>query len=316
MHFVFSPATQGRVFGVARDSRGQPLEGTVSLMASRRSGAIALPPRTGAAAGGAFEFVGVPPGEYVVRASKTKGAELLEFATQFINVTGGEQARVAIDTAPTATISGRLVLQGDNAAWPGFRLGALVDPDYGPTGLRGPIWSIRDDLTFEMRGVVGPVRIALLEGPRGWWLKSADIVGTNAVENPIVFTGQDDSRTGVEVVLSQTAATLTGRVADDAGRPVDDYWVVLFAADRDRRFVGSQFVRITGGPDTDGGFTIASLPPGDYWVAAVDAIEGDGATGEWQNPEVLDSLILGARRVSVAEGQRTSVDLRLIRRAR
>jgi hypothetical protein len=61
---------------------------------------------------------------------------------------------------------------------------------------------------------------------------------------------------------------------------------------------------------------VTSLPPGDYFAAAVDWIEGDGNSGDWQNPDVLAALSTTAQRVTVGERQRASADLRLIRWAR
>jgi hypothetical protein len=49
---------------------------------------------------------------------------------------------------------------------------------------------------------------------------------------------------------------------------------------------------------------------------AVDGIEGDLESGEWQNPDVLNRLSTSARRVSVGEGQRAAIELRLVRWAR
>ena len=63
-------------------------------------------------------------------------------------------------------------------------------------------------------------------------------------------------------------------------------------------------------------FTVASLPPGEYWVAAVDGVEGDPTAGEWQYPELLDSLMFSARRVSLAEGQRMTMPQRVVVTAR
>jgi hypothetical protein len=64
-----------------------------------------------------------------------------------------------------------------------------------------------------------------------------------------------------------------------------------------------------------GGVTVPSLPPGDYFVAAVDGLGAD-MDGEWQNPDVLAALSTRAQRVTVGERQRATAELRLIRWAR
>ena len=88
------------------------------------------------------------------------------------------------------------------------------------------------------------------------------------------------------------------------------------STNRARWFASSPYIRMTGGPEVDDTFVIASLPPDEYWVAAVDAIDGDDVSGDWQNPDVLDTLIARARRVTLGEGQRAGVDLRMIPLAR
>jgi hypothetical protein len=55
---------------------------------------------------------------------------------------------------------------------------------------------------------------------------------------------------------------------------------------------------------------VEGLPPGEYWVAAVDRLEPDS----WLTPDNLDALVPSAARVTVHEGQVVSTDLRLLRR--
>jgi hypothetical protein len=151
---------------------------------------------------------------------------------------------------------------------------------------------------------------------RGYRLKSFDLGGVNAAEEPVLFEGTKDSRQDVTAVLSSDVATIAGRVTGEDGRDPDDYRVIVFSVDRTRWFTGSAYVEITAGPNVDGGYVVQDLPPGDYWVAAVDAVEGDASSGEWQTPEFLGRLTLPATRVSAGARQRVPADLRLIRRAR
>ena len=144
--------------------------------------------------------------------------------------------------------------------------------------------NIGGDGRFEISGLAGPVRFALTSGLRGYRLKSIDIGAVNAVEEPAFFESARDSRTDVIATLSSDVATLSGRVTDDKGRDLNDYRVIVFSVDRSRWYQGSQNVQMTAGPNLDGGYTILDIPPGDYWVAAVDAVEGDAISGEWQTP--------------------------------
>ena len=87
----------------------------------------------------------------------------------------------------------------------------------------------------------------------------------------------------------------------------------MFSTDRARWRADSRSIAFAR-PAQDGGFEVAGLPPGEYWVAAVDAIPGSQSAGEWEKPEVLEALSTRATRVMLADHERYMTVLRLIRR--
>jgi hypothetical protein len=119
--------------------------------------------------------------------------------------------------------------------------------------------------------------------------------------------------TGAEVVLADAGATIAGHVTDARSTPVSRYSVVVFSTDRRKWVANSRYLKL-GRPSQDGGFEIAGLLPGEYWVAAVDTIQGNQSDGEWDKPEVLEALSTRAQRVTLAERERYLTVLRLIRR--
>jgi hypothetical protein len=319
VNIPFSRVREARVSGTALSAEGRPLDGTVTLMASGRSGATTLPPRTTRTDGdGSFEFLNVPPGEYVLRATQApdRGVRLeQQFGYQFVTVSDREGPPVTITAVATATLTGRPMFEGTRGgAGPGsVVITAVPDADEGPVG-RG-FYEARyvSDGTFELRGLVGLLRIVATPPP-GWWVKSIDVGGVDVTDAPLRFAGSGYSRTDAAIVIAAGAPSLSGRVEDDAGRAVDDYRVLVFSTNPQRWFGRSPYVRIGYGPEADGGFIVRDLPPGDYWAIAVDAIDGDADSGEWQNPEVLASLVGAASRVSLAVGQRATTQLRLVKR--
>jgi hypothetical protein len=56
-----------------------------------------------------------------------------------------------------------------------------------------------------------------------------------------------------------------------------------------------------------GTFAFMALPPGDYFVAAIS----DALIDSWQDPKVLDAVSRTATRVSLAENEKRTVDLRV-----
>ena len=57
---------------------------------------------------------------------------------------------------------------------------------------------------------------------------------------------------------------------------------------------------------------IGNLPPGEYYVAAVDWMQGTEGFGEWQDPAFLNAIAPRATRVTLTEGQAVSITPRLI----
>jgi hypothetical protein len=86
---------------------------------------------------------------------------------------------------------------------------------------------------------------------------------------------------------------------------------IAFPVDRDRWYSGSRYVK-TASPNQDGRFTLPAMPPGDYWIAALDA-QPDAA---FQDVEVLTELSTIARRVTVDAGQKLAIDVLLARMPR
>jgi hypothetical protein len=61
----------------------------------------------------------------------------------------------------------------------------------------------------------------------------------------------------------------------------------------------------------DGAFSFVSLPPGDYFVAAIDDVPVDPDLSDWQSVPALAALSSRATRVSLAPAQKRSIELRL-----
>ena len=65
--------------------------------------------------------------------------------------------------------------------------------------------------------------------------------------------------------------------------------MVVFSTDRSKWFTTSRFLRLAR-PTEDGSFEVTSLPPGEYWVAATDPVDGNDVSGDWLKPESLEKL--------------------------
>jgi hypothetical protein len=307
-----------RVRGVARDSAGQPLSGGVMLGLRFDKYIVALPPAGASlAADGQFEFAGIPPGEYVLQAvgrrppQSRDGWDDGEFAWQYLSVRDRNLTDLTIATSKGSTLRGRVVFDGDArhdvliSAFP-------TDFDRSPnTG--GPPASahLHGDGTFELAGLHGPRRLTLLGGATEWSIKSIHANGLDVTDVVLPFGSPDQSLSDVEITVTTRGAEVAGTVVDARGLRVDSFSVIVFATDRARWYRNSRFMRVAR-PQSEGSFRVARLPPGEYFVAAIDRMDGTEGGGEWQDPAVLESLVPGATRVVLAETQQLTLSPRLI----
>ena len=309
--FNVAAVRTARVAGRTVGSDGEPFQGGVEMRTSRRSTAVATD-SFGARTerDGSFEFPNVPPGEYVIGAFKGT-----EACWQIVEVTGGDVIGLTVQTQPGSTITGRIIFEGGSApARTNVNvLFAPSEPDLVPFKGTGPQADTRSDLRFDVRYANGLGRLRAVNVPSGWTLKSIVANGVDVTDTPLPFGTNDQSLKDVEILLTNQVTQLDGGVTDAAGRPVTRYHALVFSTDKDRWYEGSRFQTLLTG-QRDGTFFWAGLPPGDYYVAAVDWLQADEVTEGWKDPALLESVSRAASRVTLTEGQKSSVSLKLIPR--
>jgi Carboxypeptidase regulatory-like domain len=319
VEFALARMPTAKVSGTAFSSTGEPITGGLVLAPSQRSGALVTTP-VGAriSPGGHFEFPNLVPGEYVVQAYKTRPIPSVEgeFAAELVTVTGTDVGNVDLRMTVGSTITGRFIFEGGGPP-------NLLDIDFSPVPTDLDLAPVaagpparaeirRENWTFDMAGIHGPRRLRLVRAPEGWSLKSITSGGIDITDRALPFGTRDQSLGDIEVTLTRRASTVTGTVSDARG-PVAGSNVVVYASDRTLWYAQSRFLgRATSG--SDGAFTIAGLPPGDYFAVAFDRGRATEAGGEWQDPELLESVLSQATSLTLNEGQRVALNLKLITR--
>ena len=304
-----------RISGVATNSTGVPLSGQIRLSSPRMSIFSVLPRQTTIGPNGEFAFTDVPRGEYVLHAPAASGPSGAEFASQLVTVIDRDPPVLSVRTSPASVISGQLILDGTPGAVLWDYAFSLAPVGSGPTASASAKSSgaFSSGTTFRFSGLAGTARIVFSTPDEKWFLKSIMVGGTDVVDVPFDFGANGRVYDDVDVVFSPNGASVAGRVTDERGAPVQHYVVVAFSTDRDRWFPGSRWLKMTRA-DGDGAFRLAALPPGDYWIAALDRVEGSGEAGEWQDPELLQDISFRAIRATLGERQSQTTSLRLIRR--
>jgi hypothetical protein len=164
---------------------------------------------------------------------------------------------------------------------------------------------VRDDWTFEAKGLLERRRFRVNSPPPGWYLKSVTHESTDITDSGMEFK-EGQTVSGIEIVLTQRVSDLTGAVQDSRARPVTDYAVVAFSTDSTKWGYMTRYIRAIR-PNQDGRFSAKGLPPDDYYVVALDYLE----SGEENDPEQLEKWKGSATRVTIADGEQKTLTLKL-----
>ena len=149
-------------------------------------------------------------------------------------------------------------------------------------------------------------------GPRpdlagqSWGLKAVLLNGRDITDEPRVFTSSDSGK--LQLVFTAHAPGLEGLVTDDAGKPVQEYTVLVFGDDPATWQPGSSMIRM-GRPMKEGKFQLRGLREGRYRVVALPP-EFVFSTMT-PDPQFLEQLSRFATAVVLNAGETRPTDLRL-----
>lgn len=260
-------------------------------------------------AGMNFVIPAVPPGTYALAARQP---EAKHWATTEIVVTGVDQS-VTLTLQPPLTASGRVQFRG--AAPPPKDL-TRIRVFMTPTATRGrlvlapePV-SVKADGTFVIDGIMpGPyvlsVSVPSADRTGAWILRDARAVGQDVSTLPITVAGGNIDN--IAVTFTDAPASLGGRLQDASGRAATDYFIVVFSTDERTWFNGSRAV-VQVRPASDGSFAVRGLPAGQYWMAALTDLE---QREDWVDPAVLRQLVPAAVKVTLADGEKKTQDIKI-----
>jgi Carboxypeptidase regulatory-like domain len=184
----------------------------------------------------------------------------------------------------------------------------LTDQAQVPLGAGNAHAMLQPDGHFEFHDLPPGNYTLRVDGlPYGWLAASAVLDGRDALD----FGLRIDPGSNIEdfvVTVADKLPEVSGVLRDASDRPTTAGWVILFPVDKTywptaaRRTLGVR-------PGVDGRFVFRLVAPGDYFVAAADAEQG-----QWQDPSFLETLVPRAMRVDVKADSVAAVKPIVLRR--
>jgi hypothetical protein len=307
------PVKTARILGTVVNSRGQPATSGGSVRAMERSaGSFGSSSGAPIRPDGTFVLTGLASGEYTVRAqSQSPSGSPPEVAIMTVTLAGTDVSGLQLMTIPPSMVSGSLIVDPAAAASikaSEFRL--VVTPlDRQDMSFNQP-GPVKDDFTFEAAVQPGVNLVRLFGTQNGWALKAVRVGGLDVTDSGFVVKPNEPVQ-GIEIEVTGHPTEVSGLVTDNGGTVAKDYIAVIFASDERKWDGASRYIR-TSRPDHDGRFTVSGLPPGDYQIMAVDALE----PGQENDPEFLNQNKGDASAFSLNEGETKVINLKQIAQAR
>jgi protocatechuate 3,4-dioxygenase beta subunit len=334
---ALQPVKLAKIAGTAIGSDGKPMASAmVMLMPAQRDAMLFMPGGTSRTSkDGQFTLSSVVPGEYSLQVRSTgpmladvgAGAMVFsmsvdgpgappspasrqepEFANVAVSVAGDDITGLVVVTSRGAKASGRLVFEGGSKpeGITAVRISAPSADLDGATvpGIGGA--AVKENGTFEMTGLVG-TRVFRANGlPKGWYLKSVHVNGADVTDTGVEFKAGEEVPE-IDIELTQKTTTLAGGVTDSRGQPVKDYTVVVFSDDQEKWTLPMNRWMSSARPDQEGRYRVNGLPAGGYYAIALEYVP----TGEWADPDWLESARTRATRFTLDEGGSKTLDLKL-----
>jgi hypothetical protein len=307
INMALMPARTARITGTAVDSQGRPMMGMVMAAPVSDSMMMMFGPPGQIKPDGSFAISGLAPGSY--RLQTMGGGGDTESASVEVSISGDDVTGIRLVGSKPSTASGRIIV--DAAALPALKpamLRVMAQPavfDVPMMGPPPPPAPVNDDLTFELKSRPGKMRLNFGGTATGWTIRAVRYRGIDVTDSGIEFKPNEDI-SDVEIEITNKVTDLSGLVTNSRGQPVTDYSIAVFPQDRDKWTPGSRYLR-SGRPDQSGRFKLTSLPPGEYFVIALDYMDAN----EWTDPEFLERIRTKATRLSISEGETKSVDLKV-----
>jgi hypothetical protein len=247
---------------------------------------------------GHFSFSEITPGSYIASA---RGGTPGGWAMSDVDVQGEDVRGVSLALQETFTVGGTLRFDGASNVPPLTNVRVSLSPQPSTSGVvisSGTGANATADGRFTITGV-SPGRYRLNafvpSGRPTWTVRSATLGGQDAL----------DAFIDVRQPMADGAVVFTDQLADLTGNAAPDSTLVLFASNPALVYPQSRRMTSTRASG-DGSYQFKNLPPGEYYLAVADVDE----VGQLMDPAYLQTLIPSATRITIAEGEKKTIDIK------
>jgi protocatechuate 3,4-dioxygenase beta subunit len=291
------------VAGHVTDARtSRPSTGVEVALVSSRGSVIFSHTQTSAGPNGAFDFLGIPPGSYVLTAQLSNDTGRTIAGRTSVEVGDDNLSNVEVVIGPGLDITGHVRMEGKTGA-DLSQISVNLEPLGGSANASDSYdATMKPDGTFAFHDVAeGSYRLDVSPIPPGFYLSAGG--ASEVLESGLTVT-RSHPIPSVELLLSPGTAQIDGTVSND-DRPFSGATVVLIP-DVNRR--GQPRYYKVSTTSQSGRFALRGIAPGDYTIFAWEEIDRDAYT----DPDILRLYEDRGKEVSVAAGDHQSVQLELI----
>jgi hypothetical protein len=262
---------------------------------------------------GEFVARGLIPGDYAVQAvfpspGQPDDTREREMGSVAFRIDRADLDGLVVTTRKAARLLGRVTFDDATPPAGAGSVRILAVPDRRARGMAmgpQPAAQVGSDLTFELPGLFAPSSLLVGNTPRDWIVKEIRYRGQDVADLLVDFSSARPDET-IEIVLTARGARLSGQVVDEQGQPAETAQVFVLPVDPARWPTASASRVVFVKPD--GSFQAGPLRAGEYLIAAVaDPSLPPGLT----DPDVLERVARIAQRVTLAEGDQQTLDLRV-----
>jgi hypothetical protein len=257
-----------------------------------------------------FSVTDLEPGEYMLQASaasSSRDRRLPPRETAWVPIRlDADVAGLPVSTMRGSVVTGRVAFQGERPPHSGVTVQSRREDDLArAAGDRPVIAPVSADGTFVLEGVFGPQLLRVSGLPDGWFVRAVRYGGRDIAHVPTLFP--EGTARGLEVVASSDGgAHLSAVVRDSEGKLASSCSVVLVPVE------GAKWGIVSAGPrepfPEDGACDLGVVGPGEYFVLASTTAVPPSLFR--RNRLVQRLLESGATRITLAPGDRTSVEVR------